>query len=390
MKQKRDHIRHVVFYHFIRPLVRFYLWLTFRFRVAEPIRDKGPFLVICNHVTDLDMLFTSCFFRKHMYYVASEHITRFGALSRFLNRYFGPILRKKGTVAAVTAMEMKRAVRQGWSLGLFAEGERSANGVNRPVIRSTGNLVRMLNCTLYTVRLHGGYFSSPRWGRGFRKGKVTIELAGQYSPELLRSMTGDQITAMIDRDIFVDAYADNAEARIPFRGKNTAVGIQHVLLACPSCGALNTIRSSGNSFSCPCGMHGVYDDYGLLHGTGFPFSTITEWSRWAKDLIASLPDASPGTELCRDDGQKLNRILPDHSVELSAEGTLVLTCDALSVGDRILRMEDIASCDLIAHGYLLISMKDGSYYEVRNPEHPVSGQLYLLLIERFHPGIANL
>ena len=390
MKQKREHLRHVAVYRLLRPAVRLFLWAVFRFRVSEKIQDDGPFVMICNHVTDLDMLFTSCFFRQHMYYVASEHITRFGRLSRFLRRYFGPILRKKGTVAAATAMEMKRTVKQGWSLGLFAEGERSANGVNRPVIPSTGSLVRMLNCTLYTVRLHGGYFSSPRWGKGFRRGKVTIEVAGRYSPEQLRAMSGEEITAMIDRDIFVDAYADNAAARIAFRGKNTAVGIEHVLLACPNCGNLNSISSSGNGFRCPCGMQGTYDDFGLLHGTGFSFSTITEWSRWAKGLVDSLPDVSPDTELCRDPGQILTRILPDHSSEISARGTLVLTGNSLRVGEQELLFSDIASCDLIAHGYLLINMKDGSYYEIRNPEHPVSGQLYLLLIERYHPGIANL
>ena len=390
MKQKREHIRHVAFYHSVRPLVRAYLWFTFRFRVRDPVRDDGPFVMICNHVTDLDMLFTSCFFRHHMYYVASEHITRFGGLYRFLKRYFGPILRKKGTVAAATAMEMKRAVKQGWSLGLFAEGERSANGVNRPVIPSTGSLVRMLNCPLYTVRLHGGYFSSPRWGKGFRKGRVFIEVAGRYSPEQLRGMTGEQVTALIDRDIFVDAYADNAEAHIPFRGKNTAVGIEHVLLACPNCGSLNTISSSGNGFSCPCGMHGVYDEFGLLHGTGFSFSSITEWSRWTRSLISSLPDVSPETELCSDACQKLNQILPDHSTEPAAEGTLILTAGSISVGEVLLPLDEIASCDLVAHGYLLINMKDGRYYEIKNPERPISGELYLLLIERYHPGIANL
>ena len=390
MEQKREHFRHVAFYHFIRPAVRLFLLLTFRFRVPEMVKDDGPFVMICNHVTDLDMLFTSCFFRHHMYYVASEHITRFGFLYRFLKRYFGPILRKKGTVAAATAMEMKRAVKRGYSLGLFAEGERSANGVNRPVIASTGSLVRMLSCTLYTVRLHGGYFSSPRWGKGFRKGKITIEIAGRYSPEQLRSMSGEEITALIDRDIFVDAYADNATACIAYRGRDTAVGIEHVLLACPSCGALNTIRSSGNRFWCPCGMRGIYDEFGLLHGNGFSFSSITEWSRWAKNLISALPEISPDTELCRDAGQILLRILPNHSTEKAAEGPLVLTGTALSVGDHLLPLADMASCDLIAHGYLLISMKDGCYYQIRNPDHLFSGQLYLLLIDRYHPGIANL
>ena len=390
MGTKRAHFRHVAFYHLIRPLVRVYLWLTFRFRVSEPVRDDGPFLMICNHVTDLDMLFTSCFFRRQMYYVASEHICRFGILFRLLKRYFDPIIRKKGTVAAATAMEMKRAVRKGYSIGLFAEGERSANGVNRPVIPSTGSLARMLGCTLYTVRLHGGYFSSPRWGKGFRKGRVTIEIAGRYSRQELRVMSGEEIDELINRDIYVDAYADNEKARIAFRGKDTAVGIEHVLLACPVCGALNTIRSSGREFRCSCGMQGVYDDFGLLHGKEFSFSTITEWSQWAKAHISSLPDVLPEAELCRDPDQILNQIRSDHTAEPVAKGDLVLRRDSLSVGDRTVSVEDLASCDIYAHGYLLISLKDGRYYEVRNPAHRFSGHLYLLLLERYHPGIANL
>ncbi|MCR5174405.1 MAG: 1-acyl-sn-glycerol-3-phosphate acyltransferase [Oscillospiraceae bacterium] len=390
MKQDRAHLRHVSFYYFIRPAVRLFLWLTFRYRTPEKVKDSGPFVMICNHVTDLDMLFTSCFFQHHMYYVASEHISRFGFLYRFLKRYFCPILRKKGTVAAATAMEMKRVVKKGWSIGLFAEGERSANGVNRPVIPSTGSLVRMLNCTLYTVRLHGGYFSSPRWGKGFRRGKVTIEVAGRYAPDQLRAMSGDEITTLIDRDIHVDAYADNARAQIAFRGKAPAEGIEHVLLACPCCGALNTISSSGSRFRCSCGMQGTYDDYGLLHGSGFSFASITEWSAWAKEHIAALPDVAQGTELCRDPDQILLRILPDHSTETVSKGTLILTESDIRVGEMRLSLSDMSACDLIAHGYLLISMKDGSYYELRNPDHLFSGQLYLLLIERYHPGIANL
>ena len=58
MKQDRAHLRHVSFYYFIRPAVRLFLWLTFRYRTPEKVEDSGPFVMICNHVTDLDMLFT--------------------------------------------------------------------------------------------------------------------------------------------------------------------------------------------------------------------------------------------------------------------------------------------------------------------------------------------
>ena len=390
MGAKRNYRRHNALYHAIRPLVRLYLWMAYRFRAPQKVRDDGPFLMICNHVTDLDMLFTACTFRHHMYYVASEHVLRFGRLSRLLNFVFCPIIRKKGTVAAATAMEMKRLVKQGYSIGLFAEGERSSSGVNRPVIPSTGSLARMLNCRMYTVRLHGGYFSSPRWGKGIRRGRLTSEIVGCYEPADLRAMTAEEVTALIDRDIYVDAYADNEKDHIAFRGKKPAEGIQHVLLACPSCGNLNTITSKGSGFSCPCGMHGTYDAYGMLHGTGFSFSTITAWAEWTRKTVASLPDCPSDAVLCRDPDQILREILPDHTVRLVDSGELVLTRDCLYVGTTAFPLEEIATCDLIAHGYLLINRKDGRYFEIRNRDRLFSGQLYLYLIDRYHPGIANL
>ena len=382
--------RHRRIYYLLRPAIRVYLRLAFGFVPPALVEDEGPFLMICNHVTDLDMLFTSCLFRQHMYYVASEHTMRAGFASRLLTWACGPIIRKKGTVAAATGMEMKRAVKHGCSVGLFGEGERSSDGVNRPVIASTGSMARMLACTLYTVRLHGGYLSSPRWGRGIRRGRMTIEVAGRYSPEQLRAMKPDEVTALINRDIYVDAYADNARDKIAYRGKHPAEGIQHALLVCPQCKKLNTIQSSGSRFFCPCGMQGTYDDYGLLSGSGFDFTTITQWSRWAKAHIAGLPEAAPDEILCSDDNQLLRSVAPDHTVTVADSGRLTLTRDCLTVGATALPIADMAVCDMIAHGYLLVSMKDGRYYEIKNKEHRFSGLLYLLLIERYHPGIANL
>jgi len=382
--------RHQLLYKMLRPAVRLYLRLAYNFTPPPLIEDDGPFLVVCNHVTDLDMLFVACSFRKHMYFVASEHTMRAGFASKVLDWVFAPIVRKKATVAAATAFEAKHRVKDGHSIGLFAEGERSSSGINRPVIESTGGLARMLNCRLYTVRLHGGYFTSPRWGKGIRKGKLWLEQVGCYEPNQLRAMKAEEVTALLNRDIFVDAYADNHQAPIAYRGKNPAEGIEHALLVCPQCRELNTIQSHGASFYCPCGMHGSYDEYGLLHGQGFSFTTITQWAAFAESLIAELPDCESDTVLCSDEDQILRQVLPDHSSVLVNTGTLTLTRDALTIGSSSFPLEDIAALDIIAHGYLLMDLKDGRYFEIRNKDHRYSGRLYLLLTERYHPGIANL
>ncbi|MCQ2451885.1 MAG: 1-acyl-sn-glycerol-3-phosphate acyltransferase, partial [Oscillospiraceae bacterium] len=351
--------RHRLIYQILRPAVRLYLRHAFNFVPPPLIEDEAPFLVVCNHVTDLGMLYFDCSFRTPMYFIASEHTMRAGFASKLLDWCFAPIVRKKATVAAATALEAKRRVKDGHSIGLFGEGERSSDGVNRPVIDSTGSLARMLNCRLYTMRLHGGYFSSPRWGKGIRRGQLTLELVNTYEPQTLRAMKGEEITAILNRDIYVDAYADNEETPIAFYGKKPAEGIEHALLACPRCGALNSINSQGNHFGCHCGMNGRYDEFGLLHGIGFSFSTITQWSAWAAEHIAALPETEENTILCHDEDQVLREIFPDHTAKITDTGTLILTRDVLSVGSTRLPLDKMETIDIIGHGFLLVNMRDG-------------------------------
>ena len=73
-----EHVRHRVIWNLLQPLAR--LWIPFRFRLeCEPIREKGPMLLIVNHGTAWDPLFMALAMgRKQIYYVASEHILRAG------------------------------------------------------------------------------------------------------------------------------------------------------------------------------------------------------------------------------------------------------------------------------------------------------------------------
>ena len=71
---------------------------------------------------------------------------------------------------------------------------------------NTGKLVRNSGATLVTYRLEGNYLSAPRWGKGTRRGKINARLVGVYPPEELKKMKPDEITALINKDIFEDAW----------------------------------------------------------------------------------------------------------------------------------------------------------------------------------------
>jgi 1-acyl-sn-glycerol-3-phosphate acyltransferase len=95
-----------------------------------------------------------------MYFVGSEHISRWGRIYKLLQYCFAPIMRPKGALASTTVIEMLRKVRGGANVCLFAEGVRSWDGAPAPILPSTGKMVKSARCGLVTYRITGGYFVS--------------------------------------------------------------------------------------------------------------------------------------------------------------------------------------------------------------------------------------
>lgn len=375
--------RHKFIYDFVRLPVRIFLWFKIRFHRGKVNKTKGPFVLISNHVTNFDMLMLSISFKEYMYYVVSEHAFRAGFGSKVLKYFFDPIARPKASVGSGTVLEMKRRLKQGHSICIFAEGLRSANGLTSPMMPATAAVLKLFNVPIVTCRIHGGYFASPRWSLGLRKGRTECELIHVYTPEEIKKLSADELDKALNADIFEDAYEWNRERKIPYKGKKLAEGIENELVACPNCHGLNTIRSKGNTFFCECGMNGTIDEYGKLSGDGFCFETVTEWDKWERKLIEELPDYDGEQVLASSENQILNEIKENHVTEELARGTLSITSKKISVGDVSFSFDEISLYDIILQGYILFGTSDGRHFEIRNSEAKVPGFLYVQLIKRY-------
>lgn len=375
--------RHKFIYDFVRLPVRIFLWLKIRFKRGKVNKIKGPFVLVSNHVTNFDMLMLSISFKEYMYYVISEHAYRAGFASKMLKYFFDPIARPKASVGAGTVLEMKRRLKQGHSICIFAEGIRSANGVTNPMMPATAAVLKLFGVPIVTAKIHGGYFASPRWSLSLRKGRTECELVHVYSVDEIKGMSAEELDKAINSDIFEDAYEWNKERKIRYKGKNLAEGLENELVACPNCNELNTVRTKGNTFFCECGMNGTIDELGMLSGEGFCFETVTEWDKWERKLIAELPDYPADKVLASSENQILREIGENHSMTELARGTLSITPDRLSVGDVSFSLSEISLYDIILQGYILFGTSDGRHFEIRNSESKVPGFLYVQLINRY-------
>lgn len=324
--------RHKLIWKGARPLAKLGSKVLFNYS-AETCREEGPFLVLSNHNTDLDPMLTACSFPEPLYFVASEHILRQGKISDFVSYITEIIPRQKGGSSTATIKNIVRHLKEGHNVCLYPEGNRSWDGVTRPISPATGKLVRMAGAKLVTVRMEGAYLASPRWsGTSVRRGKAHGSIAGVYDADYLKSISAKQIQEIIERDLYQDDYADQRKSPIRFKGKNLAEHLETLLFMCPHCKAAGKMRSEGNYFICDdCGTNLRYTEEGFFVGENMIFDTVTDWRIWQSGRIRALCESEDVNEIFSDDEMELYSVSTGNSIVLQAEGKMSLSRKGLSL-----------------------------------------------------------
>lgn len=376
MRGTKSNRWHVFFYETFRPLAVLYLKFLFDYKYEKVPKKDENYIVLSNHVSDYDPIFVAASFRKQMYFVASEHIARWGWLFKLIDFLVSPIIRYKGTVAASTAIDILKRVKSGSNVCVFAEGVRTWDGVSSPILPSTAKLIKKAGCGLYTYKIIGGYFASPMWcGANIRRGPVYGAPVNYYSKEQLQSMSADEIYEVIIADLHEDAYERQLIEPKKYSGKNLAEGLENLMFICPSCGQKDAFTSKGNMVQCKhCDLSYTYDEYGMLHGGDF--KTVKEFADWQKkqivkdvqeNVIYSAKEATLST-------------VKDHKEEFVAKGELILSQDGLTCGDFTTTLSDIS--EMATHGQRAIVFTAGrQYYELIPSEEANALKFFLYFTE---------
>ena len=362
----KHHRFHQAVWSFLRVVLGPYIRRRFGY-TYETCSLEGPVLVMGNHDSNWDPLFLGLAFPKQMYFVASEHIFRWGIVTWILKVLLAPISRMKGTTAGDTAMTIIRRLKKGYNVGMFANGSRSFNGISEDILPSTGKLARVSGATLVTYRLDGGYFTEPRWNfSGIRRGKIRGKIMNIYTPDVLKKMSVDEINEAINRDLYVDAYAVQREAMVPFKGSRPAESLESVLFVCPKCGALGHMHSKIDRFWCDsCGYEVRYNDYGFFEGSDVIFDSVTDWDKFQSEELKKLCDsAEEGKLFFTDDGFELCSVSVDHSATKVGTGSIALYPDRFECCGKIFPISELGGFAL--HGPVSVNFShEGISYEVK-------------------------
>ena len=330
----------------------------YAFRDPKEQVPSEPFLLVANHVTAADPVLLALALKKQMlYFVASEHLMQKGLGSKILRLLYDPIVRRKGDTAVTTVKEMLATLKAGLNVGVFPEGTCSFDGRNSPFLPTIGKLARAAKCALVTYRFEGGFFTLPRWGRGIRRGRYFGHIVRVYAPEELKGMTDAEINAHIERDLAEDAYARIEQEPVAYRSRHRAEYLESAFFLCPRCRRVGTIRTLRDRIRCDCGLDASLDAHYRLHG--MPYGTLIDWDA---DQLAWLQTAANDPDFSFSDGDVTLWENDDaHRRIRLASGTLCMTRDAISVGDRSFLLSDVSDMELVRRNLLVFSTHDGHY-----------------------------
>ena len=381
-KQERELRRHRWIWNHLGLPVRILVWLRHRKDyAAEPAPAlEGPYLVLPNHANAFDQFFVALsFLKRHMYFVASEHAFRQKLVGFIMRSLLAPISRVKGSADASAVRSILRTLRRGVPVCLFPEGNRSWDGRSQHLHPATGKLLKLAKVPVMTYRITGGYLADPRWGHTIRRGPIRGSAVRVYRPEELAKLSPEEITALVERDLWVDS----GENTLPYPGKHLAEGLEEALFLCPKCGKTGTLRGTDRTFSCACGLRAEFREDGHLAG-GSPFGTIAEWDGWQQTKLRALaqePDFS-----FSDDGAELRELEEGHRIQVLGRGKLTLSRKGLAVGDAALPLDhtqDPSLCHFGGRETMMFTAR-GKTYELLFPRpkkvQPPSIRKYQLLL----------
>ena len=315
-------------------VVRFFgFWIVLLIahaKVKRYVPQNKNFIVIANHSDALDPIYVLCSLKKYIRFVMGDHVIFNPVVKFFLKTMCGWIVKGRDNHPSVLINDMTASAKEGVPLGLFADGTITPNGETGFFSPRTGQLVKDLGVALITYHVKGGFFHTPRWGTGLRKGRIQAGVVHEYSPEELAEMTAEEVNAIIKRDIYVNAFEEQRKRLRYYKGKNLAEHIERILYICPHCQQVGTLHSKGNFLTCECGYKVEFGQDGFFHECekALVFDSVLDWDKWQKgiwkDKVLNAPD---GELIFEENEQPVYTLVKRKKVELSDNAILCLYKD---------------------------------------------------------------
>ncbi len=272
-------------YGLTRFATKIYSRAVFKRRVVRnELRGKrGPFVIIANHQCAMDFTNLMASVKQPLHFVISDSFYRTMPVKNIMDKV-GVIAKRQFETGVMDMRRMKAVIDAGQNLVIYPAGLMCEDGLSTPIPEATYRFLKWLGVDIYMARSYGSYFAMPKWAQKNRPGRVDIDIYKLFGKEELATVSTEELVRRCDEALMFDAYREQEERLVKFKGGSNIEGLENVLYYCPNCKREFTMKvENGCDIVCSeCGFSERCDEYGFLHKTsevGNEIRYVSDWSR---------------------------------------------------------------------------------------------------------------
>ena len=388
-KKKWCKVRHKFWFTIMRPIFSFLFWKKYGYKAENYKLDrKQNYLIICNHSCSLDPFMLGKSFFRPIYFVASDDLLKNGFISKIMKHTVAPIPIRKGTMDISSIRNCISIAREGGTIGIFPEGNRTYSGEISYLGINLVKFIRKLDLPLIIYHIDGGYGLDPRWGKKSRRGKGSRGYVQRaLSKEELCSLKDEELLKIINTNL-----SQEISPSLRFKSKEKAEYLERVLFVCPKCHALETLVSEKNAIKCKCcSLEATYEEDLSFSSNepSFKFKKVSEWMNYQKEYLKDLA-IEENKVLLGDEKVTLISCLEGKEKEVELVGKLQMNSKSFIIkGEKEIQFffKDIKQVENQGkHKLLFYIGKD--YYEFKGGER-FSSYKYYLMFNRINNTLEN-
>ena len=388
-KKKWCKARHKFWFTIMRPIFSFLFWKKYGYKAENYKLDrKQNYLIICNHSCSLDPFMLGKSFFRPIYFVASDDLLKNGFISKIMKHTVAPIPIRKGTMDISSIRNCISIAKEGGTIGIFPEGNRTYSGEISYLGINLVKFIRKLDLPLIIYHIDGGYGLDPRWGKKSRRGKGSRGYVQRLlSKEELCSLKDEELLKIINTNL-----SQEISPSLRFKSKEKAEYLERVLFVCPKCHALETLVSEKNAIRCKCcSLEATYEEDLSFSSNdpSFKFKKVSEWMNYQKEYLKDLA-IEENKVLLGDEKVTLISCLEGKEKEVELVGKLQMNSKSFIIkGEKEIQFffKDIKQVENQGkHKLLFYIGKD--YYEFKGGER-FSSYKYYLMFNRINNTLEN-
>lgn len=248
---------------------------------------KGPWLILMNHSSFIDLKIASKLFFNKQYNIIS---TTDGFVGKsLLMRLIGCVPTQKFVTDLSLVGDMAYCFKKGRSVLMFPEAGYSFDGTSTVLPKKMGAVIKKFGVPVVTVITDGAFLRNPLYNElQIRKVNTFANVKCLLSSEEIKNKSVQEIDELIEKEFSFDNFKNQRQNKVSVKEPFRADGLHRILYRCPHCQTENKMVGKGETLTCTaCNKAYFLNEFGELVAVSgaTEFSHIPDWFNWQRECV---------------------------------------------------------------------------------------------------------